>query len=84
MSSPRPNGRRPLPPRKRQARYYATRSGPVAERRVDPRALARQVVQRLACPRCNAPAGEPCTARNGSSRKANHLERVARALDAGT
>lgn len=70
------NGPRPLPPRKRQARANAHRSGPVAASSVDPRILERAVVREVACPRCGAPAGEACYSRRRGMRASHHLERI--------
>lgn len=74
MTTPAPNARR-LPPRQAQARAIAKRSGPVAVSLVDPRRLERSTVRKVACPRCGAPAGSPCSTRRGP-RRSHHLERV--------
>jgi hypothetical protein len=38
--------------------------------------LPRLFVREWRCPRCGAPARQPCIAERGSARESNHLERV--------
>lgn len=43
---------------------------------VDERDLRQRVRDQQACPRCEAPAGDPCRGEKGQARQANHVERL--------